>query len=1398
MPTHLTESDAVERSKVILWGCTKGAESVRLVWKALEDEDGVSVKPFVRWVRARTSSTGQVRIEVICHSRRAREPVFNYLLFSGVKSLPHAVVRLGRTWSERMAKRAGRGRRTQVSVLAEGEGPATVTSNRFAVLAHLPEASDVQQNGASALLGCDDKDLIISCWNVTRLRKHDHDIVEVLEQYRPDILGLCETRLHPNDVGPKHDGYVYQGVNVAEGLGFLISSRVAASAQLVPRRASDPDCCAWLTVSAGKESDIRGLAVCLVYLRTANVANVRQTAAVLDAIRERIGDFRKRNFRVVVMGDFNARLGVGSGRAGDGASPGPRAALQCDNRGKALKSWCRLVGLRCRQGLATTPEPEYTFVRNAEVRSVIDYILVDTRLVSLSSYARVIPNAGLGTEHRPLVMALAGIRSALPGAGTAKGRRWDLRALKGGSSEETKERLAKYNDRVQQAFADARGSSTAAEKLDAFQNALKTAADEAVAAPSPARRGWRRPRWMDKEVRGAMRKRRSAFREFNRARVPGAKATDEAVARWDMFVAERRECGKEVRKAKRRSWERTQNWLMTLESKWPSDFWKALKSITKRSEGTRVVQPVRDGEELVQLTSDPSRFLEIWRSHFDRVSNEPALSGPDAFELERTTVHGWVEQVASFRDAEALPEYPGLVRDWLDIKPVASGLNEPISMDEVRLAIGKLANGKSAGMDEVPGELFKWLSVSNIESLHGVLQGIWESETIPASWQQAVIVPVPKKGDLTEVNNYRGISLLSISSKIFLRILEGRISKAAENGRLAEGQCGFRPERRCMDNIFVLAELTERMRQEKVPGAVCFVDFRKAFDKVWRDGLWLKLHAFGVQGRIWRMLKSLYDRVEGSVRVGGEVSAPFDINIGVRQGCVISPLLFAVFINDLCADLEKAAKGVRVTPQFSQQTLRPAPRILSLLFADDLAIVCENGAEMQKAICALENWCARWGFAVNIDKCGVMPVIARGRIDVRDGETVLTARRDAARTALEASAGCRFLLGGQEVPWVNEYVYLGVTMTDDGSWLPAIKRRAKVLAGAVASFRHLSELRRLPVSLKLRLQKQLLMACALYGCEIWPASTNRRILNDLERQWTDGLRYCIHPRLRMAARASLYAELGVTDLFTKAWDWRCRYYGQVRLLPAERYPHMVFQMERNVQRTWRETVENVLHGQFEIPRTRWNRSTTTADWNDWCAGGLGANWWQHLKGLLTAHTTCRYIAAVRTAPGFLRYLDLSNGGTLFMLRADVYPFAGHTRAQHFTAEASARCRLCDSEPESLEHVLLRCSALEPVRDSLPWVYDCPEGDEIGVSHQGSQITDPAVARLLGQLGRGVCDEELEIGVEEAFRAFLRHRLILVRSLDRVGGNVPVTGVGHAAVLDASDPPIVEMMNPVQR
>ena len=153
-----------------------------------------------------------------------------------------------------------------------------------------------------------------------------------------------------------------------------------------------------------------------------------------------------------------------------------------------------------------------------------------------------------------------------------------------------------------------------------------------------------------------------------------------------------------------------------------------------------------------------------------------------------------------------------------------------------------------------------------------------------------------------DCSNFRGISILSVVEKVYDRILINRIRNKTEN-MIAEVQDGFRRGRGCTDQIFIVRQICEKYLGKGKDMYFAFLDLEKTSDRVDRDAMRNVLRLYGIGGRLLRGVKSLYVGSKACVRVGNEVSEWFPMRVGLRQGFVMSPWLFNLYIDGVVREV---------------------------------------------------------------------------------------------------------------------------------------------------------------------------------------------------------------------------------------------------------------------------------------------------------------------------------------------------------------------------------------------------------------------------------------------------------------------------------------------------------------
>ena len=277
----------------------------------------------------------------------------------------------------------------------------------------------------------------------------------------------------------------------------------------------------------------------------------------------------------------------------------------------------------------------------------------------------------------------------------------------------------------------------------------------------------------------------------------------------------------------------------------------------------------------------------------------------------------WVQWFHTLLNAKS-PSLDPNIAGGLDQWPENMPLGVQPTMQKLTDAIRSLANGKAVGPEGVFVELFK-ITLNGDPALRrrllDIVVRIWRGVKVPQQWKYAIIMALHKKKDRTECGNYRGISQVAHAGKILLKIIARRLSEYCERvGILPEEQSGFRPNRSTTDMMFVIRRLQELVLKKRTPLYVCFIDLTKAYDSVDRTLLWTVLARFGVPQNTISVIRQFHDGMRACVWLDDRVcSRWFAVEQGLRQRCVLAPLLFNIFfaavINVASARL-KADKGI--------------------------------------------------------------------------------------------------------------------------------------------------------------------------------------------------------------------------------------------------------------------------------------------------------------------------------------------------------------------------------------------------------------------------------------------------------------------------------------------------------
>ena len=397
-------------------------------------------------------------------------------------------------------------------------------------------------------------------------------------------------------------------------------------------------------------------------------------------------------------------------------------------------------------------------------------------------------------------------------------------------------------------------------------------------------------------------------------------------------------------------------------------------------------------------------------------------------------------------------------------------LDDAPTKEELSKAINDISSGKAPGQDGIPAEVFKCGGNQLLDNLHQLLCRCWEEGSVPQEIRDSTITTQYKnKGDRSDRNNYRGISLLCIAGKLFARVALYRLQKLAERV-YPESQCGFRSNRSTVDRIFSLRQLQEKCKEQQQPLYIAFIDLTKAFDFVSRDGLFKILPLIGCPPKLLSFIKSFHDESRGTVQYDGSMSEAFEINSGVKQGCVLAPTLFDIFFSVLLKHAFKSTEeGILLRTRFDGKLFNPARLraktkvrkaiLRDFLFADDAALVAHSAEMLQCLLNQFSSACDAFRLTISLKKT---KVVCQGN----EASPTLTIK-----DTLEV---------------VPQFTYLGCTTSNNACLDVELgKRIGKAATNMAKLSARVWENKKLTTQTKVAVYRACIVSTLLYGSDFW-------------------------------------------------------------------------------------------------------------------------------------------------------------------------------------------------------------------------------------------------------------------------------------------------------------------------
>lgn len=681
-------------------------------------------------------------------------------------------------------------------------------------------------------------------------------------------------------------------------------------------------------------------------------------------------------------------------------------------------------------------------------------------------------------------------------------------------------------------------------------------------------------------------------------------------------------------------------------------FWRWVKCLNGGGRPSRAAHPVADAAGKMQ--TDPVAIREVFTEHYRKLARDPSAR----------SLRWW-------RTHRPLPKRTRL-----------AGLNSDVSWIELNAALQALQSGKAPGADGVPPELFKAAFEADPHGSPGTPLGrvllrlarsIWAAPEDATPLHSALVVSIPKAGDMADVDNYRGISLIAIVQKLVTRVVAGRLQRGFKAGLvLAREQAGFLAKEECLAQVASLLEVAQRRKWGWGRATyAAFIDFRKAFDTVPHNALFHKLWAAGVRGHCLRFIKSLYAHSTLKAAVGDGVGEEVRLERGVRQGCPLSPILFDLFINDLLAGVP----GVRVPG------LAPGERVPGLLFADDGLALAPTAEGLRRALDSVGRWAATWGMATNGSKCGVMVLMHKRKH--------------------ERAKGLAWRLCGETVPVKDTYKYLGVQLDPALRAETHVSYRAGQALKALQANRHMLVNRSIPAHLRILAMKTLIYPALVSGGEVIGLK-DERVYRPLQRLLKMGLSWIVQGGGKASASAgALMQEMGMPPAVAAVAGAKARALAKYPTLDTWAARLTTTAPRTGRRRTWavngKALVSRLLGGDpaaaVALPKGK-GRMVLRARWK--AHARRDATRGMALYRAAGFQATRSYLTSSMTRPALARGVGwLMRARTSCLWTANRAAAAGLIVGQY-----RDRCPSCGVlGKDTMAHLLLRCVAYGPQREA---------------------------------------------------------------------------------------------------
>ena len=926
--------------------------------------------------------------------------------------------------------------------------------------------------------------LVIGTLNIVSLNGKVEEIIDMMQERKLNILGLSETKWKESGSKDLREGYKlwWSGGNKGfNGVGLIVSASTK-EAVLSVEFCSDRIIKMCIMIEGKPTEIIQCYAPQVGRPMMEKVEFIEEIEATITSDR------------VVIMGDLNAK--VGTDRCGFEEVLGEHGHGRRDREGILLLEMCArnalIIGNSLFKKRVSHKVTRYGWDGMSE--SVIDYIITSRELVPTN--VGVMPNIAMDGDHRLLVATIKCEKSGISGkkkVGNNRIKAWKLQEEKGRDT---------FQARIRKKLPVG-CLLTVEEEWQAFKMEIVSSAED-ICGRAKGRKKKKETPWWNERVREAVCRKREAWQRNEKQR-----SNDNYREYKKCKYAVRQVVGEEKTKSMEKFADR-------LEKDFDGNK-KMLYGLIqgkRRSSEDPSVMYTNEGV----LVTRPEEIKDLWHHYFENLLNvneqSDLMEEPGGVEVKEDEEYG----VPSQEDGD-----------------------EELCKEEVRRLLNKMKNGRAPGVDELTVDMLKAAGDVGLEWLLRIMRAAWNQKRIPGDWEKGVIVPIFKKGDRKKCGNYRGVTIMCHCAKLYEKVLESRLKADVEQD-LREEQYGFRRGRSTIDLIFAVRQIMESRWEAGEAMHMAFLDLEKAYDRLPRERVWKALEDKQVSKGLVDRIKSTYRQSLGCVQTRGGRTNWFEMKNGLRQGSVLSPLLFIIVMDELIKVVEPI--GQRADTR-------------TFVYADDVMVWGENEREVQEKIDKWSQITEEFGLRISKEK----------------SESLIMERKP-----IPSHQRIKIMLRGEDLEVKEQFKYLGSLLSSDAKIDDEIRKRVNSAMSFYQLVRKLLWDEGFPKRCKVLMYKSYFVPILTYGAVTWTlGGLQEQRIEAAEMKFLRSIAGVT--KMDKIRSKEIRKRLGVEQLSYKIGKERLRWFGHMKRMDEGRIP----------RREYEKSSQAGVKRRVGRPRDRWAR-----------------------------------------------------------------------------------------------------------------------------------------------------------------------------------------------------------------